>query len=69
MKKIQSKEQILPAISPAIMLDINDANVFIFYALERESKKENRDELMISYLIAIAKKLPVSNYDQLQIFC
>ena len=62
-------QQQLAAFNAGIMIDLNKANAFTFYALERECKKEVRDEQMISYLIGIAKLLPVSNHSEIAKYC
>lgn len=67
--KIHSAAQKIGSCPCSIQLDINDANAFVFFALEHESKKDVRDEQMMRYLIGIAKKLPVSNYSDLYKYC
>lgn len=69
MKSTESKYEVLRSLPVSVALDLGKINSIVFWALEREGKKENRDEQMITYLVSIAKLLPVSNNVELYKYC
>lgn len=59
------KDNQFQALSPAVAMDIADANYFVFAALEHETAKPAPDAQMVAYLTGIARKLPINNSSKL----